>query len=264
MSAQTNLLAGDPLSRSGDRFQSQVRGLQVGRDADQEGRLRETAREFESLFAAYLLKVMRETIEESGLGGEGLGKNIYSELFDQEIAALIGRRGALGISDILLNRLSEPAPAAADPHQAPGLRRGGRAQPDAPEGEIPDFRMPVQAPISSHYGPRRDPFTRAMRHHKGMDIAAPSGTQVMAAMGGEVVFAGRKPGYGNTVVLRHSDGFETLYAHLESVAVREGEVLNVEQVLGRVGSTGRSTGSHLHFEVRRFGDSIDPRLALAE
>jgi murein DD-endopeptidase MepM/ murein hydrolase activator NlpD len=86
---------------------------------------------------------------------------------------------------------------------------------------------------------------------------------VPAAAAGEVTFAGDQGGYGTMVVVRHEDGFETRYAHLSSTAVQPGDRVDAGQAVGRVGSTGRSTGPHLHFEVRRNGQQLDPTVVTA-
>lgn len=235
---------------------------------DDAARLRSAAKEFEALFLNYLLNVMRETIEDSGLSEKGLGESTYTELFDQEVARSLAARGALGISDILVRKLSGQAPAAGpgtehesaprlSPASGPGLHSGGL-------DEVPDFRMPVQAHFSSSFGIRKDPFTHEMRMHRGVDIAAPEGLEVRAACAEQVVFSGYEKGYGNTVVVQHPGGFETRYAHLGKLLVSAGDLLQTEQVLGTVGNTGRSTGPHLHFEVSRYGDRIDPKPLLPE
>lgn len=117
--------------------------------------------------------------------------------------------------------------------------------------------------ISSPFGYRRDPFTGGRRYHKGIDMAAPTGTPVRASRNGTIVFAGRKGGYGKVVIIRHSggeyDGYTTYYAHLHRYVVRVGQKVARGAVIAYVGSTGRSTGPHLHFEVRRRGTAIDPR-----
>jgi murein DD-endopeptidase MepM/ murein hydrolase activator NlpD len=111
---------------------------------------------------------------------------------------------------------------------------------------------------------RQDPFTQELRFHRGIDIAAPEGTPVEAALGGKVLFSGYADGFGNTVVVEHGEGYQTRYAHLGSLEVVKGDLLETEQLLGSVGSTGRSTGPHLHFEVSRYGERINPSRALAE
>lgn len=123
---------------------------------------------------------------------------------------------------------------------------------------------PVHRPIagsarmSSNFGNRRDPFTGRRAFHAGIDFPSPTGTTVTAAGGGKVTFAGRKSGYGNVVEISHPDGLMTRYAHLSAIMVKKGENVAAGSTIARVGSTGRSTGPHLHFEVRRAGEPLDP------
>ena len=107
------------------------------------------------------------------------------------------------------------------------------------------LRWPVQGVITSAYG------TRGLHAHDGIDIGAPRGTQVRAALDGEVVFANRHGNYGNLVIVRHAGGIMTIYAHHDSNLVRPGQRVRTGEVIARVGATGRATGPHLHFEVRR-------------
>jgi murein DD-endopeptidase MepM/ murein hydrolase activator NlpD len=111
---------------------------------------------------------------------------------------------------------------------------------------------------SSGYGLRVDPIHGGTVNHPGFDLAAASGTEVAAAARGTVVHAGPAGTYGNLVTLRHDNGFETRYAHLSEVDVRVGDVVEAGAELGKVGTTGYSTGPHLHFEVRHDGQAIDP------
>lgn len=112
--------------------------------------------------------------------------------------------------------------------------------------------------VTSGFGVRTDPITGAERVHHGVDLAAPRGTPVASARSGVVTFAGRKGGYGNLVVVDHGGGLETRYAHLDRLHVAAGDVVEQGDRVGAVGSTGRSTGPHLHFEARRAGRAIDP------
>lgn len=114
------------------------------------------------------------------------------------------------------------------------------------------------ARLSSSFGPRIHPIFGSARLHAGMDLAAPTGTPIGAAGLGTVVTAGVLGGYGNAVVLDHGGGLSTLYAHQSALAVTVGQVVEPGQVVGLVGSTGNSTGPHLHFEVRVFGTPVDP------
>jgi murein DD-endopeptidase MepM/ murein hydrolase activator NlpD len=119
--------------------------------------------------------------------------------------------------------------------------------------------MPVMGRLASGYGLRRHPILGYMRMHKGLDIAAPYGTPIRAAIDGVVASAGRNGGYGNFVKLSHPNGLATGYGHMSRFAVRPGTRVSQGQVIGYVGSTGMSTGPHLHWEVWRNGGAINPR-----
>lgn len=132
-----------------------------------------------------------------------------------------------------------------------------------PGAAVGALRWPVQGRATSEFGPRTHPVTGARRDHDGLDIAAPAGTPIVAAAAGTVTFAGRQGGYGNVVIVDHGHGTESRYAHQETIAVTAGQTVRAGQRIGSVGSTGLSTGPHLHFEVRRRGSAIDPRTLLA-
>jgi murein DD-endopeptidase MepM/ murein hydrolase activator NlpD len=121
--------------------------------------------------------------------------------------------------------------------------------------------MPITAPYrqSSNFGNRKDPFTGGRAFHAGLDFAAASGTAVFAAGSGTVTFAGRRSGYGNVVEITHGNGLVTRYAHLSAILVNRGEAVATGDRIAKVGSTGRSTGPHLHFEVRKANAPIDPK-----
>ncbi len=124
---------------------------------------------------------------------------------------------------------------------------------------IPSAMPTSLAVMSSGYGYRRDPFTGAGAMHAGLDFKGPLGTPIMAAAEGTVTFAGRQSGYGNCIEVTHSNGLMTRYAHLSRISVQLGAEVARGTVIGAMGSTGRSTGSHLHFEVRLNGAAINPR-----
>jgi murein DD-endopeptidase MepM/ murein hydrolase activator NlpD len=120
-------------------------------------------------------------------------------------------------------------------------------------GKELDVIWPIQGKINSPYGPRGKKF------HNGIDISSPSYQEVKASMDGEVILArNSRKGYGNVVVLRHTRGYSTIYGHMNVIIAREGEAVRQGQAIGGVGSTGKSTGPHLHFELRRDGRPLDP------
>lgn len=126
-------------------------------------------------------------------------------------------------------------------------------------------KLPLSKPLKATYrftsgfGPRRHPVTGKWAQHNGIDLAAPGGTAVYSPVDGVVSFAGRSRGYGNVIKIRHDLGFETVYAHLRAINVEKGARVALGSRIGEVGSTGRSTGNHLHYEVRRNGKWLNPR-----
>jgi len=112
--------------------------------------------------------------------------------------------------------------------------------------------------LSSHYGTRADPFTGERAIHRGVDIANRFGAPVLATSRGVVTFAGKMKDFGYMVDVEHGYGFKTRYGHLSSLAVKVGDEVSDSQLVGRVGSSGRSTGPHLHYEVHRNGKSLNP------
>lgn len=120
-------------------------------------------------------------------------------------------------------------------------------------------RKPAPGYFSSGFGVRRDPMGRAEKMHEGLDIANSSGTLIRASAHGVVKFAGGKPGYGQTIVVDHGYGLETWYAHLKRILIKKGQSLRRGDNIALMGSTGnRSTGPHLHYEVRVYGIPVDP------
>ena len=113
--------------------------------------------------------------------------------------------------------------------------------------------------ISSGFGYRSDPFSGAPALHAGLDFKAPTGAPIFAAARGKVAFVGRRAGYGNCVEIDHGNGLRTRYAHMSAFRTLAGKLVRAGQVIGAIGSTGRSTGPHLHFEVRLHGQPVNPR-----
>ena len=132
------------------------------------------------------------------------------------------------------------------------LSSPGPRSPEAPELADKGFIWPVNGIIHSNFGPR------GASAHDGIDIGAPQGTPIRAIERGEVIYSDQLRGYGKIVIVRHADGFVSVYAHNEANLVREGQIVSRGDILGRVGSTGRVTGPHLHFEIRKNNSAQDP------
>jgi murein DD-endopeptidase MepM/ murein hydrolase activator NlpD len=118
---------------------------------------------------------------------------------------------------------------------------------------------PRVSSITSMFGYRSDPFdSENAEYHPGIDFKGAKGDPVHVTADGKVVFTGRKGGYGNCIIVQHKNDFQTLYGHLSHINVEEGQSVSTGDVIGKVGSTGRSTGTHLHYEVRKNGKPINP------
>ncbi|HTH27032.1 MAG TPA: M23 family metallopeptidase [Sphingobium sp.] len=124
---------------------------------------------------------------------------------------------------------------------------------------LPSGRPTLSPMMTSTYGYRRDPFNGMPAFHAGVDFPGAHGQPILAASSGRVVFAGRKSGYGNCIEIDHGHAIITRYAHLAGFGARPGQMVQRGQQIGRMGSTGRSTGTHLHFEVRVNGAAVNPR-----
>ncbi|MDQ3265779.1 MAG: M23 family metallopeptidase [Myxococcota bacterium] len=123
---------------------------------------------------------------------------------------------------------------------------------------------PARGWVTSDFGQRLDPFTADRVMHAGLDIAAPHGKEVVSPSSGTVVFAGLEGGYGNVIVLDHGYGIKTRYAHLSKILVKAGDRIKRGSMIGAVGNTGRSSGPHLHYEVRVNGVPQNPRKFILE
>ena len=134
-----------------------------------------------------------------------------------------------------------------------------RRQAESRDGPFLLTVWPGRGRITSGFGLRKHPIFRVVRMHSGIDLSGNTGDRVSASRSGRVIVAGWRNGYGNTVVLRHSLGYTTLYAHLSAISVSVGQEVKSGDRVGSLGSTGRSTGPHLHFELRIDGKAVNPR-----
>ncbi len=128
----------------------------------------------------------------------------------------------------------------------------------------PEGRPVQEGFISSYFGRRADPFTGYSAVHKGLDFAGPEGTKVSSVAAGLVTYAGERAGYGQMVEINHGNGLATRYCHNEKILVKQGDMVSKGQDLALMGSTGRSTGPHLHFEVLKNGTQVDPLRFIGE
>lgn len=171
--------------------------------------------------------------------------------------------GPLGGTPNLMMRLQELAAQIeqkeAQLHALESLISGQRTQPKSYLAH-----MPVRTGyMSSNYGHRTDPFTGRTAFHGGIDFAGAHGTHVYSVAPGIVTWAGPKAGYGNLVEVSHGDGMSTRYAHASRLAVKVGDLVAKDQLVAYMGSTGRSTGTHLHYEVLRNGKQVNPETYIA-
>jgi murein DD-endopeptidase MepM/ murein hydrolase activator NlpD len=278
---------------------SATTGTTAGTTSDR-AKIAELAREFESYFILQMLRQMRQSMLEEE-DGKGLGAGTMTDTMDIELGRQLASGGGIGLAPILQTALERQvgsgssaaaaaatsvagagtplyaAPASTSPvaaldaagtlsssgYTATAARSAWSKAASLAAGSSEELSvpLPVAAPVSSHYGWRTDPFSGTNRFHAGVDIAAPYGREVPSAEAGQVVFAGAQGGYGNTVVIEHQGGVQTRYAHLSSIQVVPGEEVDAGSVIGRVGSTGRSTGPHLHFEVLQDGHPVNPEAA---
>lgn len=140
--------------------------------------------------------------------------------------------------------------ATAEPPSSKGRRAARKAEPVGRPGGVLDW--PLRGVLYARFGNKGgDP-------HEGIDLAAPTGTPVKAAAAGTVIFAGEQEGYGLIAIVQHADGLITLYAHNRDLRVKNGQSVREGQVLATVGESGRTSGPHLHFEVRKGGKPVDP------
>lgn len=218
------------------------------------------------LEAFFLRQLLAESRPQGGGVDGGFASDTFKSMLDEAIADKMSNAGGIGLATIFEKQLGgEQAGIASGP---PGgsfrdfLERPAGLTHGAPAG-LPTLATPVQGRLGSGYGMRTDSTHETPYLHKGVDLAAPIGTPVVAAAPGTVTRAERAGTYGNLVTVRHANGFETRYAHLSAIDVTEGQQIQAGQAVGKVGSTGNSALPHLHFEVRHGEQAIDPAQVLA-
>jgi len=213
--------------------------------------------------------LLRQLIQDSGAfkGMSQAGGKIYGEMFCEALANAVAQSGGVGIAKLVegsFEKAGVPSAASATSEAHPtegflydghgGVDRRLKSSPAATDASAPE--------VSSGYGERTDPIDGSQKFHTGIDVAAQEGSAILAAAGGVVRAAGRRGGYGNAVELDNGRGITTLYGHASALNVKPGQHVSAGEPIALVGHTGRATGSHLHFEVRKDGKPIDPQSAL--
>lgn len=236
---------------------------------------------------AYFLRQLFNQVRTQGGGafGGGFAADTFHEMLNESLADAMSKAGGFGLAREIAPSLEAMPGSSLDRRPALGSGLGSGLGPERARmlHPVPQLQgvaggatralrayasdnglsaSPVSGGLSSAFGSRADPIDGHRSEHQGVDLAAAIGTPVVAAGPGVVVSAGDSGGYGQRVVVDHGDGLETRYAHLARIDVKPGDRLNAGQRLGEVGSTGRTTGPHLHFEVRRQDRAIDPDLVI--
>jgi len=214
---------------------------------------------------AFFLRRMLAEARPQGTAGpdSGFAGDTFKQMFDEAIADKMSAAGGVGMAKMFAKQLGGAEEASKSAHGMPASTM--KMPLTMPSHELgpeslgaPRLQLPVNGTATSGYGMRNDPVHGISQTHPGFDLAAKTGTPVAAAAGGTITHAGEAGTYGNLVTIRHDNGFETRYAHLSAVTVKVGDKVDAGQQVGNVGTTGYSTGPHLHFELRHDGKALDP------
>lgn len=236
------------------------------------------AHEFEGFMLGQMYKSMYNSVQKSELFGSGKQTEIFMGMYIDEASKMMSQGAqSSSLSAMLIKQYEQKFGAAqgqtvndddGQPTQENAL--WGRMMPFIQKlgefkGRIKNMIENLSNRISSSYGERIHPISGREQFHHGVDIALADGTDVRSPLPGRVIFAGPNGGYGNFVAVDHGQGWVTQYAHLSEISVKNGDPVKISDLLGKVGSTGVSTGPHLHFEVVRDGKTVDPqRIAAVE
>lgn len=237
------------------------------------------AKNFESFMMSFMYKQMYSSIPKSEALGKHDAQDMFMGLYMDEVSKKASA-GQNGIADLMVKQYEKHLKSSGDENNADlsaistnteNLKASLSTQIKTVMNEdtqthtvqnlFKDFSGmigKISDKLTSKFGMREHPILGGERMHAGVDLGLESGTKVNVPAAGKVVFAGKKGGYGNTVIVDHGQGVESVYAHLNEILVKDGEKIGKNGAIGTVGSTGLSTGPHLHFEVRKDGKSIDP------
>lgn len=225
----------------------------AGEGADGKSDPKLVAKEIETVFLNELMKIMLEKTS----FGQNKTISTFLPVVTSEIAKSLAGRGT-GVGDYLTRGLQTGGIPGYDLIKNKKIDTDGKSLALDAEPTAVLIDPPVEGRVSSGYGLRHDPFGGRLRQHNGIDIAVPEGTPITPTAPGKVIFSGNSGGYGNCVIVDHGDGLTSIYAHNSVNYAKPGDVVDRNSVLALAGSTGKSTGSHVHFEVRRHGSPVDP------
>ena len=199
---------------------------------------KELSKKIETVFLTEMLKIM--------LADTSLSKDrtlsTYMTILIPELAEMFSER-EIGLGKFLTENEKIELKQENNTEETTNLRR---------------ISLPVSGRLTSAFGLRIDPIDGKLRHHNGVDIAVAEGTEIKPVLAGRVIYSGKTTGYGNFVIIEHENGIQTVYAHNSKNLVNDGDTVTENTVIALSGSTGRTTGPHLHFEVRINGEPVDP------
>jgi murein DD-endopeptidase MepM/ murein hydrolase activator NlpD len=181
---------------------------------------------------------------------------LHSAGLDKNMSGMAG----MMFTDVLAETIAKNGPSLM-PQQASPDDKLATAAANTPS-QMDPLALPATPGITSNFGSRIDPLTHKPSIHPGVDVKASQGEPIVAAWDGKVISAGDRGGYGNAVELDHGNGVHTLYAHASALHVKAGDTVHAGDTIADVGSSGRSTGPHLHLELRIDGKPVDPSNAL--
>lgn len=202
------------------------------------------AQQLEAFFLRRLLAEARP--KGTGMLDGGFAGDTFKDMLDEAIADKMAKAGGLGMAEMFSQQLGGTGNASSSIEPYLEHAHG-----------VPQLAAPVPGGIGSGYGPRVG-HSGEVHQHRGLDLYAKLGDPVKSSAPGVVAHAGPAGTYGNLVIIKHAHGYSTRYAHLSAVDVRVGDKVTTGQQVGEVGSTGLSDGPHLHFEVRKGDQAIDP------
>jgi murein DD-endopeptidase MepM/ murein hydrolase activator NlpD len=222
---------------------------------DPKANLEKSAQDFESYFVGYVFEVANQSslkADEENSSQE----DFFKTMFMQEMAKQGTKaHGGFGLAKQMVSQFERNHPELTKATLDSALSPEGSQATAAPL----NLEMTKDEKITSQFGFRKDPITGATEHHDGIDLSMPVGTPVKAVAEGTVTFSGIRGGYGKVVEIEHPDHMTTLYAHNMKTAVKVGQKVQQGDIVSFSGSSGRSTGPHLHFEVRKSGAPVDPK-----